>query len=112
MYTTNMDIEKKIAEEIMMTVRKFRLPLTLDVLTEGIGNCFPLAILAQCRRHDIYCNLESHIQDIIMKNNPTLLRSAVKKFILSSNHKTIKDQPIGDHVMSDIKPNHIKLATA
>ena len=86
-----MDIEKKIAEEIMMTLRKFRLPLTLDVLTEGKGNCFPLAILAQCRRHDIYCNLESHIQDIIMKNNPTLLRSAVKKFILSSNHKTIKE---------------------
>ena len=46
--------ERRIAREIMNTVWKLNLPLKLDEITEGQGNCFPLAILAQCRRPEVY----------------------------------------------------------
>ena len=36
-----------IANEIMQTVMALGLPLKLDELTEGLGNCFPFAILQQ-----------------------------------------------------------------
>ena len=84
-----MDVEKKIADEIMKTVRKLKLPLRLDQITEGKGDCFPLATIAQCKRHDIYSNLNSDAQNVIIQNDPTLLRSAVMKFIMSSNCRTI-----------------------
>ena len=41
--------ELRIAHEIMKTVRRLQLPLQLDEITEGRGNCFPLSVLAQCR---------------------------------------------------------------
>ena len=43
----NIDIERKIAIDIMKTVERLRLPLVLDELTEGKGDCFPLSILSQ-----------------------------------------------------------------
>ena len=42
--------EERIAAEIMKTVRRLELPLELDEITEGRGNCFPLSIFAQGRR--------------------------------------------------------------
>ena len=86
-----MKIEKDIADEIMKTVEKFQLPLSLDELTEGKGNCFSLATIAQCKRHAIYSNLKPQIQNIIMQNDPTRLRLAVKEFMISSNHKTVHE---------------------
>ena len=41
--------EQKISNEIMKNVKRLQLPLELDQLTEGKGDCFPLAVLAQCR---------------------------------------------------------------
>ena len=46
------------ANEIMQTVRALGLPLKLDELTEGLGNCFPIAILQQLRRPEICTQLE------------------------------------------------------
>ena len=37
-------IERRIADEIMETVHRLQLPLKLDQLTEGKGNCFPISI--------------------------------------------------------------------
>ena len=36
-------VDERIAAEIMETVRKLELPLRLDDITEGKGNCFPLS---------------------------------------------------------------------
>ena len=44
--------ERRIGLEILKKVRQLNLPLKLDEITEGRGNCFPLAIIAQCRRSD------------------------------------------------------------
>ena len=81
--------ERRIALEIMKKVRKLDLPLKLDEITEGRGNCFPLSVLAQCRRLEIFRQLDIQIQNIIKTGNPTLLRQAVYNFIYKSNNKKI-----------------------
>ena len=84
-------IEEKIAREIMEIVEKLQLPFTLDTITEGKGNCFPLAIMAQCRRPEVFQDLSSEIQSIVRQNNSTLLRLAVRKFMLGMKHKALID---------------------
>ena len=86
-----MQDEKRIANEIMMVVRRLQLPLKLDEITEGRGNCFPLAILAQCRRIEIFRGLRSLTQNLIQQNDPTLLRRAVYTFMTKSRHTTIQN---------------------
>ena len=44
--------EIRVAHEIMKAARRLQLPLKLDEMTEGRGNCFTLSVLAQCRRPD------------------------------------------------------------
>jgi hypothetical protein len=83
--------EKRIANEIMMIVRRLQLPLKLDEITEGRGNCFPLAILAQCRRLEIFRGLSCLTQNLIQQDDPTLFRRAVYSFMTNSRHKTIQN---------------------
>ena len=81
--------EERIAKEIMKTIRKLKLPLELDSITEGKGDCFPLSIIAQCKRSDIYDELEKHITDLIIQNKPTLFRRAVRDYIDNSNNSSV-----------------------
>ena len=81
--------EERIAEEIMKTIRQLGLPLKLDSITEGKGNCFPLSVIAQCKRPDIYNELEKHILDLIVQNKPTLLRRAVRDYMDNSKNSNI-----------------------
>ena len=53
--------EIRIAHEITKAVRRLQLPLKLDEITEGRGNYFPLSVLAQCRRQEVFQNLTSPI---------------------------------------------------
>ena len=82
--------EQRIATEIMKKVRSLDLPLKLDEITEGRGNCFPLAILAQGRRLEVLRNLNASTQNILQQNDPTMLRRAVLAFVTKSRHKTIQ----------------------
>ena len=82
--------EERIAAEIMKTVRRLELPLELDEITEGRGNCFPLSILAQGRRPEIFREMSEPIQRVIQQNDPTSLRRAVHKFISDSRSETIQ----------------------
>ena len=72
-----LQVEREIALEILKKVRSLQLPLKLDELTEGRGNCFPLAVLAQCIREEIFQDLDSSTQNLIRQNDPTLLRRAI-----------------------------------
>ena len=83
--------EERLAEEIMKTVRRLNLPLKLDRLTEAKGNCFPLAVLDQCKRPEIFPTLNSSIQEIVKENNQLLLRKAVKNFMLNSSNSRIQE---------------------
>ena len=86
-----MEVGAKIGREIMMAVRKLGLPYRMDDVTEGRGNCFPLAILQQCRREEIHSNLDISIRQITDRNNPTLLRRAVLRFIENSQNYQIRE---------------------
>ena len=68
--------EERIALEIMKTVRRLQLPFKLDEITEGKGNCFPLAIQAQCRRPEIMKELKNNQKEII-RQDPTTLRRLI-----------------------------------
>ena len=82
--------ELRIAHEIMKAVRRLQLPLQLDEITEGRGNCFPLSVLAQCRRQEIFQNLTTPIRGLIQQGDPTLLRRAVHSFMMKSRHSKIQ----------------------
>ena len=72
------DAEKRIAEEIMKTVRKLGLPFKLDQLTEGLGNCFPILIIQQLGRPEIASRLNRVTTQITkQKTGPILLRHCV-----------------------------------
>ena len=81
-YEDKFKTERKIANEIMQTVHKHQLPLKLDHLTEGLGNCFPIAVIQQCRRPEIYRRLGvTQQQTVRQEMGHSLLRGAVKQFI-------------------------------
>ena len=78
--------ELSIASEIMKTVRRLELPLKLDEITEGRGNCFPLSILAQGRRSEIFSGLSSLTQTIMLQNDPTQLRRETMNGLTTSSY--------------------------
>ena len=73
----------------MTVVNERGLPLKLDRITEGKGNCFPLAVIDQCKRPEILTDLPASTKKIIKqdKNNGQMqLRNAVRIFIKKSRH--------------------------
>ena len=82
--------EIRIAHEIMKAVRRLHLPLKLDEITEGRGNCILLSVLAQCRRQEISQHLNTQIRGLIQQGDPTLLRRAVRSFTLNSRNPTLQ----------------------
>ena len=73
----------------MSVVNRLGLPLIADRITEGKGNCFPIAVLDQCRRPEILSKLPGSTKKIVQKNRNVAqmqLRIAIKKFIQSSDH--------------------------
>jgi hypothetical protein len=73
---------------LTLTIQKCNLQLKLDNHTEGYGNCFPNAIVQQCRRHEIKAWLQENRPDAIVNNHLTL-RAKVANFAMKSRHKTI-----------------------
>ena len=85
------DVDKIIGLEILQNVRRLQLPLKLDEITEGRGNCFPLAVLAQCRRPDIFRELNGSLKNIVYQNNPTILRHEIYKFMTNTKNTRIQE---------------------
>ena len=83
--------ERRIATEILKTVRRLELPIKLDEITEGKGNCFPLAIIAQCRRPEVFDKLSDSLKNLIYQNDPTLFRQEVHQFMTKSRNPTIQN---------------------
>ena len=73
----------------METVHRLELPLKLDQLTEGHGNCFPISIIQQCRRPEILGYLRPRAKQIVrLRNGHLILRQTVREFIMKS--KTLR----------------------
>jgi len=85
------NIKEKIAQEILQTIKRLNLPYKLDEITEGKGDCFPLAIIAQCKREEIFIKLPKNIESIIVQDEPTKFRLAVRNFILHSKNVNIRN---------------------
>ena len=78
-------IERKIANEIMDTINRLQLPFKLDQLTEGLGNCFPIAIIQQLRRPEILSQLRPAPKRLVKhRTGHSLLRQSVHQFIMKS----------------------------
>ena len=83
-------VERNIANEIMDTVHRLQLPHKLDQLTEGRGNCFPIAIIQQCRRPEISSQLKPLPKLLIKhKTGHSVLRNSVKQFITMSENPNV-----------------------
>ena len=80
-------------DELTSTIQKCNIQLKLDNNTEGYGNCFPNAILQQCRRPEIQAWLQKNKPWAIVSNHRTL-RKNIKHFALNSPHKTLQDYKI------------------
>ena len=91
MLSATMVIERRIALEIMDVVRQLELPLKLDKLTKGDGNCFPLAIIQQCKRPEIMNYIRPAIKRFVNKENGhSFLRKEVRNFIMKSKTERVK----------------------
>ena len=78
-------IERIIANEILDTIHRLQLPLKLDQLTEGQGNCFPIAIIQQLRRPEIFSQLRPKPKRLVrQENGHSMLRNDVMQFIMKS----------------------------
>ena len=82
--------ERRIASEIMETVMRLGLPFKLDEPTEGLGNCFPVAISQQLRRPEIFSKLDLTNKMLLKHKKPSpLIRLNVKRFITKSEHPSV-----------------------
>ena len=79
-YGSKLEVERKIAQEIMNVVHTLDLPLKLDQLTKGDGNCFPLAIMQQCKRPEVFGYVRPAIKRFVNREDGhCILRMEVRK---------------------------------
>ena len=71
-------------------IKRCNLQLKLDNRTEGFGNCFPNAIVQQCRRPEILTWLKQK-NPIAIVNGQQCLRRRIVHFALKSRNKNISD---------------------
>ena len=89
--SATMEAEQRIALEIMGVVSQLELPLKLDKLTKGDGNCFPLAIIQQCKRPEIMSYIRPAIKRFVNKGDGhSFLRKEVRNFIMKSKTERVK----------------------
>ena len=79
---------KKTMDSLTSTILRCGLQLKQDNNTEGYGNCFPNAIVQQCRRPEIKKWLQANRQESIVYNQQTL-RNKVTHLALKSKHNTV-----------------------
>ena len=60
----DLQMETRVANEIMQVVINRGLPLKLDRITPGQGKCFPIAIIDQCKRPEILSQLHPKIKSL------------------------------------------------
>ena len=73
--------ERKAADAILKHCRFLKLPMKLDKLTLGVGNCFMVAVLQQLRRQEVYNNLKDDLKQMTVDMNQMKLRRLVVTFI-------------------------------
>ena len=83
--------ERDLADRIMKYVNQHNLMLKLDKLTRGHGNCYPVAVLQQIRREDIFKSLGQDLRQAALTLDHLKLRNMVSDYILSSNDVQVNE---------------------
>ena len=73
--------ERMAADAILKHCRNLNLPLKLDKLTLGVGNCFMVAVLQQLKTPDVYNSVSDELKQLADELNQMKLRSLVVEFI-------------------------------
>ena len=73
---------------LAQAIQRCNLQLKLDNPTEGQGNCFPNAIVQQCRRPEVKAWLKEQNPDALF-NGQYWVRKKVTTFAVQSRHETI-----------------------
>ena len=77
-------------DALTATIDNCNLELRLDNNTEGNGNCFPNAIVQQCRRPEIKKWIQTNNPNAFVANQYSLRRK-VTAFALNSTQKTVQE---------------------
>ena len=80
--------ERRAADALIRHCKELKLPMKLDKLTQGVGNCFMVAVLQQLGRPELHNNLNNNLKKIAVDLDQMKLRALVVEFI---RHK--KDHP-------------------
>ena len=76
--------ERKLADQIMIHVKRHKLQLKLDRLTKGAGDCFMVAVLQQLQREEVFVSCTEEVQRIAEMLDHQKLRRCVKDFVTRS----------------------------
>ena len=88
------DNERRWADKIMASNRRLVLDyFKLDKLTKGEGSCFPIAVVQQLNREDIFDHLREDLRNMARTLDHHMLREKVKDFIcrLKKNHQKVRE---------------------
>ena len=75
---------REIGQKIERKAQEIGQDLTLDNLTRGAGNCFPIAVLQQITRNEIFPNLDSKLKEIASSLNYREFRNKIAIFMIKS----------------------------
>ena len=75
-------------DSLTNAIQRCNLQLKFDNPTAGFGNCFPNAIIQQCRRPEVKSWLQKHRPEAIFYSQQNL-RLKVTNFAMRSNEKAI-----------------------
>ena len=78
--------ERRLADQIMVKVQELSLPLKLDQLTRGRGDCFIISILQQCNRPEIRWRVAPNIQRLAREMDQMGFRMVVRNFVVNANN--------------------------
>ena len=83
--------ERKLADQIMIHVKRHKLQLKLDRLTKGAGDCFMVAVLQQLQREEVFVSCTEEVKRIAEMLDHQELRKLVKDFVMRSRLKKVRE---------------------
>ena len=81
-------ISRSIMDSLSLAIKKCNLDLLLDNPTDGFGNCFPNALVQQCRRPEIKTWLQKNRPWAIFNGHQSV-RTKITNFALKSKDQAI-----------------------
>ena len=82
--------ERDLADKVMRYVKQNNLKFKLDKLTRGQGNCYPVAVLQQLRRKEIFQAMAQDLKEAALNLDHMKLRKMVVNYIIGSKDVKIR----------------------